>query len=434
MDPQRFCRCCKYVNTISSDGGLSDDAYTDSDEEYLPSSSTKQRLQFVVVSGTDYSDIETSDAKSEVDDVRATTSIGLKPADKNKSISTSKNKNEKILWKESKLKNYYESDYAFLGESECPECMQRLESAIDFYKFLFNDDLLELIVNESNLKSVQDNVNKPGNITMYEIEQFIGIIAIAKMVTRNRLVDRIALVTGSTKGIGLAIAERLAQEGARVIISSRKEENVKNSVEKLNDKGLLVTGVTCHVGDSVQRKLLLKEAERLGGLDILVQSAGVNPFIGNILDCPEDAWDKTLDTNLKASFMLTKEVFHLLKKSKYGRVIYNGSLASYSPVENMGAYPISKGGLILLTKQAAFPLGSYNITCNCVVPGLIDTSFASIVIEDKELQPYFGRMTSIKRIGRPEEVAGVVAFLASDDASYITAEAITVGGGFPSRL
>ncbi|XP_072397722.1 dehydrogenase/reductase SDR family member 4-like isoform X2 [Diabrotica undecimpunctata] len=254
------------------------------------------------------------------------------------------------------------------------------------------------------------------------------------MVTRNRLDNRIALVTGSTNGIGLAIAERLAQEGAKVIISSRKEEHVKHTVKKLKDKGLLVTGVTCHIGDSEQRKLLVKEAERLGGLDILVQSAGVNPFIGNILDCPEEAWDKLLDTNLKASFMLTKEVFHLLKKSKYGRVIYNGSLASYSPSENMGAYPIGKGGLILLTKQAAFRLGSYNITCNCVVPGLIDTPFGSVLIKDKEFQSYFKKVTPLKRVGRPEEVASVVAFLASDDASYITAEAITVGGGFPSRL
>ncbi|XP_050513783.1 dehydrogenase/reductase SDR family member 4-like isoform X2 [Diabrotica virgifera virgifera] len=254
------------------------------------------------------------------------------------------------------------------------------------------------------------------------------------MVPKNRLVDRIALVTGSTNGIGLAIAERLAQEGAKVIVSSRKEENVKDTVKKLNDKGLLVTGVTCHVGDAEQRKLLVKEAERLGGLDILVQSAGVNPFIGNVLDCPEDKWDKIIDTNLKASFMLTKEVFHLLKKSKYGRVIYNGSVSAYTAHENLGAYPISKGALILLTKQAAFPLGAYNITCNCVVPGVINTTFGNVLVDSKEFQPYFKRMTPLKRFGVPEDVAGVVAFLASDDAAYVTAEAITVAGGFPSRL
>ncbi|XP_072396939.1 dehydrogenase/reductase SDR family member 4-like [Diabrotica undecimpunctata] len=94
-------------------------------------------------------------------------------------------------------------------------------------------------------------------------------MALAKMVTRNRLNDRIALVTGSTKGIGLAIAQRLAQEGAKVIISSRKEENVKHTVKNLKNKGLLVTGVTCHIGDSEQRKLLVKEAERLGDLEDL---------------------------------------------------------------------------------------------------------------------------------------------------------------------
>ncbi|CAH1114453.1 unnamed protein product [Psylliodes chrysocephalus] len=249
-----------------------------------------------------------------------------------------------------------------------------------------------------------------------------------------RLQGRKALVTGSTSGIGLAIAERLATEGAKVIVSSRQQNNVDDTVKSLTDKGLDVRGVVCHIGKTEERKNLVKEAEKLGGLDIFVQCAGVNPFMGSILDCPEEAWDKTFDINVKTSWLLTKELFHLLKQSKHGRVIYNSSVSAFIPYEVLGAYPISKMALISLTKMAALHLGHWNVTVNCLVPGVIETPFSEILMQDELGKENWMALSCIKRFGKPNEVAGLTAFLASDDSTYISGEAICITGGFLSRM
>ncbi|CAH1141119.1 unnamed protein product [Phyllotreta striolata] len=152
------------------------------------------------------------------------------------------------------------------------------------------------------------------------------------MSNKGCLRGRIALVTGSTSGIGLAIAERLAEDGAKVIVSSRIQENVDCAVKKLTCKGYDVCGIACHIADPEHRKRVIELVEKMGGLDIFVQCAGVNPFIGPILDIPEEKWDKTIGVNLKATWQLTCDLARFLKKSKNGRIIYNSSMSAYMPV------------------------------------------------------------------------------------------------------
>lgn len=200
----------------------------------------------------------------------------------------------------------------------------------------------------------------------------------------KRLTGRSAIVTGSSYGIGFAVAKRLAEEGAKVIISSRKKENIEEATKKLCDEGFDVRGIVCHVSNAKDRKMLFQEAEKNNGLDILVCSAGVNPAVGPLFDCQESAWDKIFEVNLKASFLLTKEAAPLLKQSKAGRVIYNSSYSAFSVFKNLGPYALSKTALCALTKYAAVELGPHGITVNCVVPGYIKTRFSEVLTPNEE--------------------------------------------------
>ncbi|CAG9856310.1 unnamed protein product [Phyllotreta striolata] len=247
----------------------------------------------------------------------------------------------------------------------------------------------------------------------------------------KRLAGRVAIVTGSTKGIGYAIAERLAQEGAKVVVSSRKQAHVDEALESLSSKGYQVSGLTCHVAKKEDRQKLLEEASKLGGLDILVSHAGVNPSITNVFGCTEEAWDKIFDVNVKTAFLLAKESLPLLKNSKAGRIMYTSSVSAFRPFRDMGAYGVSKTALLGLVKAEAFDLGPYNITVNGIAPGYIETRFAEVLTPMKET--YVGEM-NIKRIGKPEDISGIAAFLASDDGAYITGETIVAAGGLLSRL
>ncbi|XP_055989187.1 dehydrogenase/reductase SDR family member 4 isoform X1 [Sorex fumeus] len=252
---------------------------------------------------------------------------------------------------------------------------------------------------------------------------------------KGPLTDRVAVVTGSTNGIGLAIARRLAQDGAHVVVSSRKQQNVDNTVATLRGEGLSVTGTVCHVGKAEDRERLVSKAVKLhGGVDILVSNAAVNPFFGNMLDASEEVWDKILDINVKATALITKAVVPEMEKRGGGSVVIVASIAGYSPFPGLGPYNVSKTALLGLTKNLALELGPRNIRVNCLAPGLIKTSFSSVFWTDKAREDSIKEIMRIGRIGKPEECAGIVSFLCSEDASYINGETVVVGGGTPSRL
>lgn len=260
-------------------------------------------------------------------------------------------------------------------------------------------------------------------------------MASSGVTRRNPLADKVALVTASTDGIGFAIARRLAQDGAHVVISSRKQQNVDRAVATLQGEGLSVTGTVCHVGKAEDRERLVTTAVNLhGGIDILVSNAAVNPFFGNLMDATEEMWDKVLDINVKATAMIIKAVVPEMEKRGGGSMVIVSSIGGFTPLLGLGPYNVSKTALLGLTKNLALELASKNIRVNCLAPGLIKTNFSSVLWMDKAREDSIKEIMRIRRIGKPEECAGIVSFLCSEDASYITGETVVVGGGTPSRL
>ncbi|XP_020284271.1 dehydrogenase/reductase SDR family member 4 [Pseudomyrmex gracilis] len=267
------------------------------------------------------------------------------------------------------------------------------------------------------------------------INQSIRKFGTNASITCNRLQGKVAIVTASTDGIGFSIARRLAQEGAKVMISSRKENNVKKAVEELQSEGLQVAGTVCHVGKAEDRKNLIEQTKlSFGGLDILVSNAAANPAIGAVLDSAEEVWDKIFDINVKATFLLMKESLPLLKTSKSSSIIIISSIAGYQPFNLLGIYSISKTALMGLIKATAEDLAKEGIRVNGIAPGVIKTKFSAPLHKSKEAQELSLALIPMKRFGTTDEIGSVAAFLASDDASYITGEIIVASGGMPSRL
>ncbi|XP_033839452.1 dehydrogenase/reductase SDR family member 4 [Periophthalmus magnuspinnatus] len=254
-------------------------------------------------------------------------------------------------------------------------------------------------------------------------------------MSTSSLAGKVAIVTASTDGIGLAAAQALGKKGAHVVVSSRRQANVDRAVALLQRQNIQVTGTTCNVGKAEDRERLIEVTlQKYGGIDILVSNAAVNPFFGNTLDSTEEVWDKILSINVKASFLLTKLVVPHMEKLGGGSIVFVSSIAGYQPMPALGPYSVSKTALLGLTRVLAPELASSNIRVNCVAPGIIKTRFSSALWQNEDIMDDFKKQLSIKRAGDPEEIGGVIAFLCSKEASYITGETITVTGGMSGRL
>ncbi|OWF48176.1 Dehydrogenase/reductase SDR family member 4 [Mizuhopecten yessoensis] len=251
----------------------------------------------------------------------------------------------------------------------------------------------------------------------------------------QKLSGKVAIVTASTDGIGYAIAERLGQDGAKVMVSSRKQKNVDAAIEKLRAKNLDVYGTVCHVGKKEDRASLIQQTlDQYGGIDIVVSNAAVNPFFGQMLDCSEDQWDKIFDLNVKSTFMLIKETAPHLQNRGGGSIVVVSSIAAFNPISMLGPYSVSKTALLGLIKALVPQLAAMNIRINGLAPGIIDTSFSQALTSNKEIAKPILSMVPLNRFGQPPECAGIVSFLSSEDASYITGETVMVTGGIPARL
>lgn len=248
----------------------------------------------------------------------------------------------------------------------------------------------------------------------------------------KRFEGKVAIVTASTQGIGFSIAERLGLEGASVVISSRKQNNVDEAAEKLKARGIEVLGLVCHVSNTQQRKNLIdKTVQKYGKIDVVVSNAAANPSVDAILESKESVLDKLWEINVKTAILLLQDAApHLSKGSS---VVFISSIGAYSPASSMAMYGVTKTTLLGLTKALASEMAP-DTRVNCVAPGFVPTHFADYITKNEAVRKAIEGKTLLNRLGTTEDMAAATAFLASDDASYITGETLVVAGGMPSRL
>ncbi|MFK8057745.1 MAG: SDR family NAD(P)-dependent oxidoreductase [Saprospiraceae bacterium] len=243
--------------------------------------------------------------------------------------------------------------------------------------------------------------------------------------------DQVALVTGGTRGIGLAIAEQLAVAGAKVVIASRRIETVRDAEKLLKDKGLDVTGKICNVGDADDRKRLIEDTVELyGQLDILVNNAAANPVFGKVEDTEPWAFAKIMSINVEAPFELAKLALPHLKTSKHGNVLNISSIGGISPEAKLGIYSMSKASLNSLTKVLAKEWGRYGVRVNAVCPGLIQTDFSEALWSNEQLVAHMKQATPLGRIGQPSEIGQLSLAIVSGAAGYCTGQLFTADGGY----
>ncbi|XP_071689732.1 tropinone reductase-like 3 [Rutidosis leptorrhynchoides] len=248
----------------------------------------------------------------------------------------------------------------------------------------------------------------------------------------RRFEGKVAIITASTQGIGYSIAQRLGVEGASVVISSRRQRNVDEAVKKLKEQGIEVMGLVCHVSNAQQRKNLIDQTiQKYGKIDVVVSNAAANPSVDAILQTKETSLDKLWEINVKTSILLLQEAStHLTKGSS---IVFISSISAFEPPAGLAMYGVTKTALLGLTKALATELAPHT-RVNCVAPGFVPTHFAEYITSNPAMRKDLEGKTPLKRLGTTEDMAAATAFLASDEASYITGETIVVAGGAPSRL
>lgn len=253
------------------------------------------------------------------------------------------------------------------------------------------------------------------------------------MITQQlfSLEGKVALITGASKGIGQAIAELYAATGAKVVVSSRKQEAVDEVAKTITNTGGQALAIACNVGDSNDiSRLVDQTVATYGSIDILVNNAAANPTFGPVVLTNEAAFDKIMNVNVKAPFELAKKVYPLMKEKKSGSVINISSVGGLRPESGLGIYSVSKASLISLTKVMAKEWGDDNIRVNAICPGLIKTKFSEALWSNEKIMNVMMKMVAIKRVGTPEEIAALALFLASGASSYCTGSVFTADGGF----
>jgi NAD(P)-dependent dehydrogenase (short-subunit alcohol dehydrogenase family) len=248
----------------------------------------------------------------------------------------------------------------------------------------------------------------------------------------SRLEDKVAIVTGGSRGIGEAIARRLAGEGAKVVIASRKQEGLDPVAASIREAGGTCLPVACHTGKKDDVEALVKRTvDELGKVDVLVNNAGTNPYFGPMMNLEDRAWDKTFEVNAKGYFDVARAVArHLLDRGAPGSIVNVSSVLGLMAAPMQGAYGMTKAAVISLTRTLAMELGGANIRVNAIAPGLIETRFSQALTGNEEILSMVLDRCAIKRVGTPEDVAGAAAFLASDDAAFVTGAVLTVDGGW----
>ncbi|MGD0189718.1 MAG: glucose 1-dehydrogenase [Rhizomicrobium sp.] len=248
------------------------------------------------------------------------------------------------------------------------------------------------------------------------------------------LTGKVALVTGSTKGIGEAIVHRLAQHGAKVVVSSRKAdacERVAADINKAHGNGTNVAvPIPCNINYKEQLQHLVVETRRqFGRVDVLVCNAALNPYFGPQMDIPDEAFDKIMGANVRSNHWLCQIVLPEMVERKDGSIIIVSSIGGLRGSPVLGAYCISKAADFQLARNIAVEYGPHNIRANCIAPGLIKTDFARALWENPEILKRSTSGAPLRRIGDPDEIAGAAVFLASKAGAFMTGQTIVIDGG-----
>lgn len=249
----------------------------------------------------------------------------------------------------------------------------------------------------------------------------------------NSLFDmtgKVAVITGSTKGIGRAIAEEMARLGARVVISSRKADACEQVAAEMKAQGFEAMAVPCHVGRKEDLQNLVDRTNKSWGpIDVLVCNAATNPVYGTTAEMTDEAWDKIMDTNVKGTFWLTNMVLPQMAEKGEGAVVLLSSIAGLRGNTTIGTYGVSKAAEAALARNLAVEWGPRGIRINSIAPGLIKTDFAKALWEDPIRVKRAEDKTPLRRIGDPVDIAGLAVFLSTKASAYITGQVIVADGG-----
>jgi 3-oxoacyl-[acyl-carrier protein] reductase len=255
------------------------------------------------------------------------------------------------------------------------------------------------------------------------------------------LKDKVAIITGAAKGIGFGIAKKFAANGCHIVLNVHRDlKEYKNGINKkieLDQLGVKCLVVKADVSDGKQAARLIAEAiDIFGKIDILVNNAAYAPHPKSITDISEEEWDKVIDVNLKAAFLLCKEVGPYMKQARSGKIINISAVSGLSPLINDAHYNSSKAALNMLTKDVALEFAPFNINVNCICPGIIVTELVeTLVPEGINKIAFFDTFARanvpMEKVGYPEDIGNAALFFASDLSAYITGEVLIVGGGVP---
>ncbi len=244
------------------------------------------------------------------------------------------------------------------------------------------------------------------------------------------LTGKVALITGSTRGIGKAIAVAMAAAGARVTVSSRKEDACQAVAAEITAAGGEALPFACNIGRKAELQALVDATlARFGQIDVLVCNAAINPYFGPALGVSDDAFDKIMNTNVRSNFWLCNMVVPQMAGRKDGAVVIVSSVAGLAGNGKIGVYGISKAAELQLARNLAVEWGPHNVRVNCLAPGVIRTDFAKALWSDPKLYEQLVRQYPLRRIGEPEDVAGAAVFLASAAGRFMTGQTLVIDGG-----